>query len=143
MPGSRPQDPKQFARSIRKLSDRIKSNTLIAIKKAAIAADQTVVLATPVDTGRARSNWLVQIGSPDLRTLDVEGEANTALAQGRTEIGKYKLGGNGIFISNSLPYIERLENGSSAQAPSGMTAQAIQAANRYLSRVKLLKEKGV
>ena len=31
-----------------------------------------------------------------------------------------------VFISNNVPYIERLEEGSSVQAPSGMLAGAVQ-----------------
>lgn len=124
------------------------------MKRAAIAADQAAVLATPVDTGRARGNWVVSIGVPrygepntppaargrgrERRTAAGNQSANKALKDGRSTVLGYKLGKGGIFITNSVPYIGLLENGSSAQAPNGMTAAALSAAARQLGNARLL-----
>jgi hypothetical protein len=67
--------------------------------------------------------------------------ANDALTQARSTINEYKLGKGGIFISNSVPYIIMLDGGSSVQAPAGMTAAAIQAAEKRIGKVHLLKGK--
>lgn len=132
--------PEQFARRFRIIAEKVKENTVKNVKKAAIAADQAAVLATPVDTGRARANWLVSIGTPEYKYDDeaTEGDVQSSLSQAQSTVAEYKLGSGGIFITNSVPYIVPLENGSSAQAPQGMTEAAIQAARRHLGDAKLL-----
>ena len=123
------------------LAKAVERNTLRVVKRAAIAADQTAVLKTPVDTGRARANWLVSFGAPDVRQVTSPGKAKAAreaVDKGRNKILGYRLGRGGIFITNSVPYITRLDNGSSAQAPSGMSVAAVKAAQAQLGSVKLL-----
>ena len=115
-----------------------------AVKKAALAADTAAVLATPVDTGRARANWLASIGSPVFFEVGSKGSefdrgGGAALSQGKAVINRWKLKAGPIFITNSLPYIVPLDSGTSAQAPSGMSAQAIAAARRELKKARLLK----
>lgn len=108
----------------------------IRVRRAAIAADQVAVLATPVDTGRARANWRVGIGSArtgfDEDASDASGGAT--IAEGQAVIAGWKSGAGPIFISNSVPYIIPLDEGSSAQAPNGMTAAAVQAARVQLGK---------
>lgn len=120
----------------------VKANTLKTVKRAAIAADQAVVLATPVDTGRARANWLVTIGAPASQSIGSgftpNNAANIATSHGREVALKYKLGKGGIFITNNVVYASLLDAGSSRQAPNGMTAAAIKAAQRTLGDAKLL-----
>ena len=122
-------------------------NTLKVVQRAAIAADQTAVLKTPVDTGRARSNWLVSVGAPRFEVpnagpggKDAKAEAtNKALEHGRQQVLGYQLGQGGIFITNSVPYVGLLDAGSSEQAPKGMTADALRAAQKQLGDARLLK----
>ena len=130
--------PAQFAKRMRIVADAVKANTLKAVKRAAIAADQAAVFATPVDTGRARANWLVAIGAPNVVATEST-DANAALSQGSIMAQSYKLGQGGIFITNNVPYIGLLDAGSSAQAPAGMTAAAILAARRQLGNATILK----
>lgn len=116
----------------------------VAVVKAALAADTTAVISTPVDTGRARANWLASIGSPVITEVGNDGQefdkgGSAALTQGASAIGAWRLQAGPIFIANSLPYILPLDQGTSAQAPSGMSAQAIAAARRELKKIKLLK----
>jgi hypothetical protein len=69
----------------------------------------------------------------------VKGQAaNEALEKGRIKIAEYKLGRGGIFITNNVAYIVALDAGSSAQAPQGMTADAIRAAQKQLGAARLL-----
>jgi len=118
------------------------------VKRAAIAADQAVVLATPVDTGRLRANWLVTVGVPASgetsfakgRDGSTKGPAtNDALSQGRDMIKTWKLGSGGIFITNNVRYGPIIDAGYSAQAPRGMTAKGILAASRQLGFARLLE----
>lgn len=116
-------------------------NAQLAVRRAALAMDNELVSRTPFDTGRAKGNWITAIGSPDNRRLAVGGPAagQAALDQGRSKIGKWKLGMGPIYITNNLVYIVPLNNGSSEQAPTGMTDFALQAAKREIKKVRLLK----
>ncbi len=120
-------------------------NTEKAVRRAAVAADTTVVLATPFDTGRARANWITSIGSPlFFHVGDPEDEfdksGGPALAQGKGVISGWRLRAGPIFITNSLPYIVELDGGSSTQAPNGMSAQAVVAAVAELKKARLLRK---
>jgi hypothetical protein len=140
---------RQFAKRMTLIARKIRENTVKAVKRAAIAADQAAVLETPVDTGRARANWIVSIGAAvdeesDYTSQDGGREANEgpagnhAMGQARTIISRYRLGQGGIYINNSLEYIGELDQGSSDQSPQGMTAAAIKAAQHQLRIARLL-----
>jgi hypothetical protein len=86
-----------------------------------------VVLKTPVDTGRARGNWNIGNGMPDTKTtelLDKSG-ANSIMV-GDYTLRSMTINGQVIYITNSLPYMYRLEyEGWSQQAPAGMVRVTI------------------
>lgn len=129
----------QFAKRMGFLAEKVGANSEKAVRKAAIAADTTVVMTTPVDTGRARANWFATVGLPANLQLDnTDPSGATAMSQAQAVIAGWKRGQGSIFITNSLPYIVPLEEGSSAQAPNGMTQAAIQAARAELVGYRLL-----
>lgn len=143
---------RQFAERMRELGRRVETNTPRLVRRTALAIDQTVVLGTPVDTGTARSNWQVQINGPvtETREAAVPGEngstagpnAQIAIEEGREVIDTYRGEGQEIYISNPIPYIDRLNDGSSAQAPAGFVEQAVQTGVDAISRARLLEEDG-
>lgn len=86
---------------------------------------------TPVDTGWARANWVPSIGvsydSPAVAPSDPGQVSGQAAAQQAAVAGLtgYKLRRGRVFISNNVPYIRRLNDGSSKQAPRGFVQAAI------------------
>lgn len=142
-------DLDQFSRNIKILGVRVTENVDKAMRTIALAIDQAVVTATPVDTGRARSNWLVSLEEPSENEIEpyVEGEKGStgnenisaALAQGRDVVDKYGPGDT-IFITNNLPYIQQLNAGSSSQAPAGFVEQAVDAAAAAVGNVTILDQ---
>lgn len=94
------------------INKRTKQKILRTFRGTALSMFGRVVTRTPVDTGRARGNWQSSINRP-LETIDpsTEGYATT-VAQAQL--------GDSIFFINNLPYIKKLEDGSSDQAPAGM-----------------------
>ena len=94
------------------------------IRTAALQGLTRIVQRTPVDTGRARGNCFVSIGAASGEvTEQVDPAGGQAIAAGNAVIASWggaEAGFPVIFIQNNLPYIERLENGYSAQAPNGM-----------------------
>lgn len=90
---------------------------------------------TPVDTGRARGNWVTSVGSPAQGEIDREDKPGTTVIAeivAKTPEGA----GQETFMSNSLPYIEALEYGSSQKAPDGMV-------RRNLARVQRIVDQAI
>ena len=87
-----------------------------SIKQLALNIQGSLIAATPVDTGWARSNWVSSIGAPVNGTPgwneSIAGAVWT-LVQGP------------IYIANNVPYIGRLNAGSSQQAPAGFVESVI------------------
>ena len=54
----------------------------------------------------------------------------TAQTAGITALASYRLEGGNIFISNNVPYILALNDGTSRQSPAGFVQNAIQKAVR-------------
>ena len=129
-------------------------NLTKAMKKVAKAVDQTVVLATPVDTGRARSNWLGSLNSPrndeiepyaEGKGLGLGESANAAgaIAQASSVIDKFKLD-NTIFIQNNVDYIQDLNAGppqGSEQAPKNFVQRAIVVAAEAIKGIRIFRVK--
>jgi hypothetical protein len=113
-------DANSFAISLNKFGDLTVERTLLVKKGLAAQALRGIVVKTPVDTGRARSNTMVGIGSVNYVTVeDEDPSGESSIARGLEMIGQAVLGAS-IWITNSLPYFRRLEYGWSKQAPQGM-----------------------
>lgn len=125
-----------FAARMRQIGANIERNADRTVRRCALAVDGAVVLATPVDTGRARSNWQVSLDKPVTGTIEpyAEGQggstggvnSRSAIEQGKGVIAGYK-GGRieaAICITNNLAYIGRLNDGYSAQAPAAFVEKA-------------------
>lgn len=88
---------------------------------------------TPVDTGRARGNWFAGISKP-IRTIDPDRKASSAVVEGVNAINSAKaIEYPEIIISNNLPYIERLNDGHSTQAPKKFVESEIDRVVRVTS----------
>lgn len=103
-------------------------------KKVTAEILQGVVISTPVDTGQARGNWRVKVGSVDgsvsLGATDTSGQG--AVTKGMAVISQGKLIGKVTYVSNSLRYIEHLNSGWSMQAPINFVGLTIQrVSNKY------------
>lgn len=75
-----------------------------------------IIRRTPVDTGRARGNWQVSLGSPAGGVLEVNDKGGQdARRRGKAVLDAYvAFGGNPytvIWLSNNLPYVVVLEEG--------------------------------
>lgn len=95
------------------------------IRKLALDILQRIVLRTPVDTGRARANWMVAVNKVPVGTIEIdnlsrEQATNFAMSKGIPIIENAKEYSS-ISLANNLPYIGVLEfDGHSKQAPDGM-----------------------
>lgn len=85
-----------------------------------------LVLASPVDTGRFRGNWQMDVGrfiDDELAIEDKSGAITISreLAKLRGSSSPFTI----VTIQNNLPYAERLNDGHSRQAPAGFVETAI------------------
>ena len=139
-----------FSKRMYARAERVEKNISITMRRVALAVDQAVVLATPVDEGRARANWVVGIDDPNRALVDdfpmgEEGSSGAAaaadsIARAAAVIAQYGVDSREIYISNNLPYIKRLNEGWSAQAPAGFVEEAAQAAAKAVLGSRLLEE---
>ncbi len=89
-----------------------------------------LIQATPVDTGWARANWIPEIGVREIEPAippAAGGSAGATAAQSlavSTVIAQYSFPEK-IQVGNGVPYIEILNDGHSAQAPSGFVQRSI------------------
>lgn len=83
---------------------------------------------TPIDTSWASNNWTAQITSPRREPIGSPENAGAAAAEQQASLGAllgYRLLNGPVFITNNVPYITLLNQGTSKQAPAGFVQAAI------------------
>lgn len=145
--------PKAFAAEMRREGESRFPQYVRDVQAAtAYVAYGSIVMLTPVLTGRARINWMVSAGAPSYQTVDYEqaitdighwfpvtGAPMSSEEQARimsvvNAVRRLPLGVP-IFISNRLRYIEALEQGTSGKAPAGMVEVSLLAVTMSADRV--------
>lgn len=112
------------------IKDELTASLADEVRKVGFKVLQGVTLKTPKDTGLATSGWLVGIQNApsDTPTAAPGASASAGLAQsaGLSVIGQYpKQELPDLWIVNNLPYIGRLNDGYSLQAPAKFVEQSI------------------
>lgn len=127
-------------------ANKVEKSLEKAVRTVSLQAYTNIVINTPVGNpelwqseappgyvgGRARANWNIDINTVDLSVTDSTAEPETAKALNVT--AKYKLGAT-IYISNNLPYIQRLNEGWSSQAPANFVDKGIMLASRQAKQI--------
>jgi hypothetical protein len=82
-----------------------------------------VIMRSPVDTGRFRSNWLTTLNNETNETRDTTDKSgNVALKEGQAAINDAK-GDESIIIQNNMSYGPKIEYGGFTKKPE--TAKTI------------------
>lgn len=136
-----------FTRQLMEFERETMNKVTIFTRAIALEVFRRIILKTPVDTGRARANWICTIAAPAEATTDdwLQGTAEAGLefdTSGRAviqaaadEVMAWNPSEVAIFLTNNLPYIQRLEDGSSKQAPAGMVDITIAEFDGIVARV--------
>jgi hypothetical protein len=100
-----------------------------------LAFDITATLreTTPRKTGWAAANWVPSIGVPAPPVPALASEATPAdvaraaqqSAAAQAQLASYTMAEGPVFCTNGVPYIRRLNDGWSAQAPAAFIQAAI------------------
>lgn len=112
----------KFRARFKKRIEKTKTKTELFFTKLILETDARLVSKSPVDTGRFKANWV--IGNSFINTGI--SERVSALPLGASDnynanlIDRIDIKGQTIYLTNSLPYAQRLEYGWSKQAPGGM-----------------------
>lgn len=137
-----------FSRKMRQRGRNLPAAVHEVVKDVAKTYLVAVADITPVDKGVALSNWQAGINAPPTGTLPafVPGsyrstalENLSATIQAGTSIFDSSKPGDILHIVNNLEYIIDLDQGSSKQAPQGMTAIAELVARRVPATAKVVK----
>ena len=138
-----------FGGQLQSFADRVGIKFDKVVRKVVIDMTRELVMATPVDTGMARSAWfwgmsrVTTVPSMDVskvvkqkrfetiggkkvyyRDSNASRNGGESIARSLEFASGLKAGGV-FYITNNLPYIMRLEYGSSSQAPGGMARKTV------------------
>jgi hypothetical protein len=110
-----------FELQLQAFTKKAGDNADVAVRKVVLDVGARLVMRSPVDTGRFRSNWFYSEAAPSSKaTLGVGSpEMQDAGALTKDAAGKVH------YVMNNLPYAWRLENGYSKQAPAGMVGLTV------------------
>lgn len=128
---------KDLPRILAGISAAIPIGTLEGVRKVARAVGIRVVIFTPVDTGKARSNWIGTVGNPTGATITAYapgkhlGRGESANRQGAINQISAAIRslrpGQEFWIANNVDYIEDLNNSpqKSRQTAPGFVQRAV------------------
>lgn len=128
-----------------KIADYLKSQTENAMEIAIVECMRQLTISTPVDTGRARFGYFCTVGNPSDAVPDAAPQSGKLyypypdIAIRISEMGKFSISDT-LYITNNVPYIVKLNNGYSKQAPARFVERA--AATAQMAVIRYLKAKG-
>ena len=108
----------RVTRALRNLAERV-------VIKITLDTHANLIESTPVDTGWAQANWITSVGAPVVADVSPTGIPDQRYLIGTAQVLAYKLGPP-TYIVNNVPYIGRLNNGSSLKEPAGFVQRSIQ-----------------
>lgn len=132
--------PTVFARRIEALGRLVPRRAADILRDGALGIQRDLVLQTPVDEGRARSNWLAGVNLPRRDTGPAVSSAG-AIAQAAAVLAGVRAD-DVVFLSNNLPYINALAEGRSPQAPAGYVDAIVRRGALRIKGARLLVQRG-
>lgn len=119
-------DVSSFLSSVESFSRKVEEETDQLVSTLFADLSAKVIEGTPVDTGRSRGNWYPSKDAPSSAYDENYFDPTAAKAVDRAAVFSLGVKAGGIvWLSSSVPYIDKLENGSSRQAPLGMVSVSL------------------
>tara|TARA_R110002167_G_scaffold154560_2_gene348784 strand:- start:193 stop:576 length:384 start_codon:yes stop_codon:yes gene_type:complete len=120
-------DLNKFTKKTNRITEQVFKGTVISLFS-------KVVLRTPVDTGRLSQSWRPTLNKPS-QSLSSSGSKGIEAVVAKAKVG------DSIFLVNNLPYAQKIESGSSKQAPAGMVAITVAEYKKIINE-NVIKAKG-
>lgn len=132
-------DLSDLAKRMRARAARAQPVIAGVVKKLVVEIVEEVAPATPIDTGQAQANWMTFVGTaPQFYKANMA--ANAAAAESIQMAQQVMAQWNGvgdIHIVNNVPYIAKLNAGTSQQAPKLFVQAAVLRARYSLKSVRI------
>lgn len=109
---------KQFSVKVENLSHAVVSDCVNGV---AFKVDER----SPVDTGHFRANWQLGVGTMPAGQIAGVDPTGAGLGNRVTARIPADAAGKVYYLTNNLPYAQRLEMGYSKQAPQGMVGRTV------------------
>lgn len=126
---------KSFNAALTKATKKIDGDIQKFIKQVCIETFRRFIMRTPVDTGRARGNWQIEINRPASGTIE-EGLWDQVFEKGTAKLAMippFSI----VHITNNIEYVYHLEYvRRSRQHPEGMVEITLQEMKTWLSKTK-------
>lgn len=139
--------PLQFAKRMDEVAKNVEKTIGKAIVSSTLKGFEELAARTPVDVGTAVSNWKVSLNepakgvrkaySPGRAGSTAESNASAAVVAASRALGRYSEG-DIIYITNNVPYMERLNDGYSLQAPAGFVESALSSIRARIRAAKIV-----
>ena len=139
---------RSFTEQTRLAVDRMIGASEQEIRGAILQVTRNIIMRTPVGNpslwqnpssapagyvgGSLRGAWNASIGRPEyVRNRRPDEGGATTISDANNVLSSMQAGGV-FYLTNALPYAQRVENGWSRQAPNGMLRRAVIDANRAI-----------
>lgn len=109
-----------FSLDLTRFIERANGNMDKALREAIRLVANGVVMETPVDSGRLRTNWQFGKFQMPVGVIDSTDKSGTATIAAIMAQAKGVRAGGEVWIGNNLPYAGRIEYGYSQKNPRGM-----------------------
>lgn len=123
-----------FSLDLASVAGELEADYNLLVRRFTLGLFRRVLRKSPVDTGRFRGNWIISIDTASATTKDVSfgetgthspaaasGSVNFAVREETPKVDGFDVSKNNrLILQNNLPYAEKLEGGSSKQAPQGI-----------------------
>ncbi len=116
-----------FENDLKRAKEQMFDKMSKIVRGGAVGAFNAIIVSSPVDTGRFRGNWQASINTPKLDTLFgsvPKGEKITQVTDTESNTNGFTLN-DILYLTNNLPYAQRLENGWSQKRGSGWVAAIV------------------
>lgn len=128
-----------FSADVTKWVNRSKASIEELRKQIIIELFSSVILDTPVDTGRLRGNWLISMDEPKTESVQITDPSGATTIENVTKLANALPAGKdkAVFLTNNLPYAYRVEydGWSHTKAPRGMVRKNFIRVSQNLKKV--------
>lgn len=108
----------EFAVQLDAFAEKVEGQLHEVMTKSVLEVRSRLIIRSPVDTGRFRANWQYGVDAMPAGTLESTGAPPAARIPEKAFDRVH-------YLANNLPYANRLENGWSKQAPSGLVGLTV------------------